>query len=216
VAIVRYTSTTNFVVRWVLMFCGLLCLGLLAKLFEVSLSRMVSGISPHSRELASWGFGFAGILLVAACVPGDGDNYLDGITCYVYANLILGASISWSDSKRLTDMFASNAYDRWYPMAEVKKLSKEIRRDAIMALASRVGRLGPVPTLRDLKKEARWKIPLLLSALPIYMVSLNILAGQVHGFVRIDQTVPWGLLPIVAIFLVMTIPWLTALKIVIR
>ena len=135
-AIVRYTSTTNLVVRWVLMFCGLLCLGLLANLFEVSLSRMVSGISPHSLELASWAFGFAGVLLVAACLPGDADDYLDGVTCYIYANLILGASISWSDSKRLTGMFASNAYDQWYPMAEVKKLSKENRRDAIMALGN--------------------------------------------------------------------------------
>jgi len=210
-AMYRFTSWTNLVVRWCLVFLSLSLFAFVFIAFQISIEIAIPALSRNKIQLAAAGFAFSYLLLLACCIPGDADDILDGITTYIYGNAILRAGISWSDAKRLTGMFASNANETWYPMLEVKKLPKELRRGAIFAQAARVDRLAPSPTKEILGRQALVRIPVVFAAAVAYPFALSMLASYGDSQLVVNRLIDAGLPVAVMVFFLAAL-WVMAYK----
>jgi len=193
----------------------LLCLAICGAFYQVfinSLAQILPQLGGKKAGIAAFLFAASYLLLAAACAPGDLDEYLDGISTYVYANTSLDAGISWKEAKQLNELFSSNGRDQWYPMVEVLSIPKQYRREEILKFAMKVGRFVPHESKAILKKELIWKGPMAILAVPAYPIALYFVANHYQIAIVSSQLTPWAILPASIFTIVISTFWLIAYK----
>jgi hypothetical protein len=203
----RYTSTVNLLVKWALFILGVAFLAFNWGLFRISLSEAAPMVAPRNSQYIAIVLAFIPPFLAGICIPGNGDDVLDGITCYLYGNFVLFAGLSWADSRRLSEMFASNANRTWYPMTEVVAVDKDLRRKIILDAAKEVGRLGEYMNPNVLSREARWKLPLLFGGSLIYPFALIFTDNQGASPAAIERYLLPAIVPFIIAGVLCLLVW---------
>ena len=139
---VRVTSRIDLLVRLVLV-VGVLCLG--ATLIDAYQPIIVrdSSLGVKDAELVAFAIVFVGCLMVLVVIPGDADEHMAALSSFFYVLFTHHVFLTWAEARSVSNLFANNAYDTWYPLSEVKALPRPERKAAIVAVAQRTDRYLP-------------------------------------------------------------------------
>lgn len=74
--------------------------------------------------------GFIGVLALHEMTLGQ---FYHILSTYCYVNYSLKTKVSFSEARQLLILFAPNETGVWYPMTQLKELSKEYRREVLFA-----------------------------------------------------------------------------------
>lgn len=131
-----YTSDQHLVVKMGTFFAwGLSCVGL-GYLLE-TIGRLL-GLSVE--QIVPYGIAFVIVSAAVAYLLHRYDPILDAFSAYLYIRQGLETRVSFAEAKALSFLFAGDAEGKWYPLAEVRKLPEENRKQYLFDFAAQFQR----------------------------------------------------------------------------
>ncbi len=126
---------TLFVGYLIIGFGGLIAGGTILEVLEPVWDRISGGFSEGLQTIIEWGAGFgiiAGtyyLLFKFVWIP------LEPLPTWLYLRLTLYVPATWRDAKTTGFLFDGDITGTWYPLLELKKLPRELRREALYEFA---------------------------------------------------------------------------------
>lgn len=196
---IRVTSGTDLAVRFVLLFLGVMAICAIAVVIEPAVKYVLEGTDFNSQNTAII-IAVSILVLWLISLPDDGDTYLDSISCFVYVLEVHKIVLSWADAKAFAGLF-STAYGTWYPLTEIAKLPRNHRRDALLAVAIRTGRLNSVPSYEQTMHGRRKTLLVVTGGTLAWL--LFVLVGATRGGAGLDVSgfIQMGLVPVGTVWL---------------